>query len=304
MQSLKTKIFTCLLSFVMAFSLIPAFNSNAAVIDAKAAITGSNLSWNLDSTGTLTITGTGAMPNFVYDKTAGTIKTPWFNNRSKIKKLVIGDGVSSVGDYAFACCPNLSEIVWPSNGSLKTIGNDSFAVCASLVNVTLPSGLTSIGKWAFEQDTKLETIALPNTLKTIGYGAFMDCRSLQKLSLPKSLVSIGDFAFHDCYNLVSVTGGAGLQTIGRQAFEFDTRLKTFTITSKKLKKIGVGAFRCCTSLKTISIKKTTKLTKKGVKGSLYLSSVKKVKVKKSKVKKYKKYFTYRNCGKRSVKVRK
>ena len=131
----------------------------------------------------------------------------------------------------------------------------------------------------------------------------MDCRSLQRIVLPASLISIGDFAFHDCYNLVSVTGGAGLKTIGRQAFEFDSRLKTFKITSKKLKKIGVGAFRCCFALKTISIKKTTKLTKKGVKGSLYLSSVKTVKVKKSKVRKYKKIFRRGNSG-RSVKVKK
>ena len=303
MQSLKTKIFTCLLSFVMAFSLIPAFNSNAAMIDAKSAITGSNLSWNLDSAGTMTISGTGAMPNFVYDKTKGTITTPWFTKSRDIKKLVIGDGVSSVGDFAFAGCENLSEIVWPSNGSLKTIGNDSFALCAALVNVSLPRGLTSIGKWAFEQDTNLQTIAFPNTLKTIGYAAFMDCRSLQRVSLPASLVSIGEGAFYDCYNLVSVTGGAGLQTIGKQAFAFDNKLKTFTITSKKLKKIGLGAFRCCLSLKTISIKKTTKLTKKGVRGSLASSSVKTVKVKKSKVKKYKKIFRRGNSG-RSVKVKK
>ena len=298
MQSLKTKIFTCLLSFVMAFSLIPAVNSNAATVKKC----GENLEYTL-SNGTLKITGSGAMTNYTYDSVKQTYTAPWFNVRKDIKKVVIGDGVTTVGDYAFIYCENLSEIVWPSNQSLKTLGTGSFALCAALVNVSLPKGITSIGKWAFDQDTNLQSIALPNTLKTISYGAFMDCRSLQKIVLPGSLVSIGDFAFQDCYNLVSVIGGSGLQTIGRQAFEFDSRLKTFTITSKKLKKIGVGAFRCCFALKTISIKKTTKLTKKGVKGSLYLSSVKTVKVKKSKVKKYKKIFRRGNSG-RSVKVKK
>lgn len=305
MQRLKTKLFTCLLSFVMAFSMLPALNSNAASIVKKGncGANGSNLTYKLDDSNTLTISGTGAMMNYAYDSAKGIITTPWFSYRNNIKKLVIEDGVSSVGNYAFAYCSNLSEIVWPANQSLKTIGQDSFALCAALINVSLPKGLTSIGKWAFEQDINLKTISFPSTLKTIAYGAFMDDRSIQKLVLPGSLVSIGDFAFHDNASLTSVTGGVGLQTIGRQAFEFDTRLKTFKITSKKLKKIGTGAFRCCLSLKTIYIKKTTKLTKKGVKGSLYLSSVKTVKVKKSKVRKYKKIFRRGNSG-RSVNVKK
>ena len=100
-----------------------------------------------------------------------------------------------------------------------------------------------------------------------------------------------------------VTGGAGLKTIGANAFANCPKLKLFNISSKTLKKIGPYAFSGDTALTTLQLKKTTKLTKSGVKNSLKGSAVKTVKVKKSKVKKYKKIFKAKNCGKK-VKVKK
>jgi hypothetical protein len=128
-------------------------------------------------------------------------------------------------------------------------------------------------------------------------------KNLKELVLGSNVVSISDENFADCPELVSVTGGAGLVNIGVKAFSNCPKLKTFNITSKKLKKIGANAFYGDKLLKTLSLKKTTKLTKSGVKNSLKGSSVKTVKVKKSKVKKYKKIFKKKNSGK-SVKVKK
>ena len=126
---------------------------------------------------------------------------------------------------------------------------------------------------------------------------------LKKLVIGANVASIEDKAFSGCSNLVSVTGGAGLKSIGTRAFEKCTNLKVFNITSKTLWKIGPFAFALDKKLKTVQVKKTTKLVKSGVKNSMKGSSVKTVKVKKSKVKKYKKFFKKKNCGKK-VKVKK
>ena len=118
-----------------------------------------------------------------------------------------------------------------------------------------------------------------------------------------NVVIIDDNAFQGCSNLVKVTGGAKLKTIGTKAFISCPKLKSFTITSKVLWKIGPYAFYGDKSLKTIYIKNTVKLTKSGVKRSLKGSKVKTVKVKKSKIRKYRKLFKKSNSG-RKVKVKK
>jgi len=301
MQSLKTKIFTCLLSFVMAFSMLPAMGSAAATKYPVEGKCGNNVKYSLASDGTMTISGTGPMYDFIYDTTTNI---PWWNYRYEIRKLVIGNGVERVGNFSFALCTNLKTITWPTNGSLKSIGKCAFAKNYSLTAVNLPTGLISVGYEAFMDDSAVTELTLPNTLVTIAYGAFANLTNVTKVYLPASVKTIGDFAFRGMKSMVKFTGGAGLETIGVQAFEHCWKLSNFVITSKKLKKIGKAAFLCDSKLKTIYIKNTTKLTKKGVKNSMYLSSVKKVKVKKSKVKKYKKFFTYRNCAKRGVKVKK
>ncbi len=301
MQSLKVKVFTCFLSFVMAFSLIPAFQSNADRLDF-AYTAGANVTATL-SGGTLTVKGTGAMKNFRYDTEKKETDIPWYRQKDNITKVVIENGVTTVGNYSFIGCTNLKEIVWPTNGSMKTIGYGAFAYCSMLSNVTFPNGLVTIGTYAFDNDSALKTISLPKSLRRINNCAFMHCTHLTRVAIPARVTVIGNYAFYGCYDIASVTGGAGLVSIGRQAFMHCWGLKKFSIGSKKLKKIGVGAFACDSRLRTIFIKKTTKLTKKGVKGSLYLSSIKTVKVKKSKVRKYKKIFKRSNSGK-SVKVKK
>jgi hypothetical protein len=118
-----------------------------------------------------------------------------------------------------------------------------------------------------------------------------------------NVTSIEDQAFLGCPGLVSVTGGLRLRSIGSKVFTNCSKLKTFKITSSVLWKIGPYSFYGDKALKTLYLKKTTKLVKSGVKQSLKGSKVKTVKVKKSKVKKYKKYFKKSNSG-RSVKVKK
>lgn len=309
MQSIKTKVLTMFMSFVMAVAMFPALGSNAATL----AWTYNNIVYKFnESTGVMTVTGTGEMFNFTAldtngDKRPDKTNAPWFDTKTnyyyKIKKVIIGDGITKIGDNSFCRCYNIESVEFQSTGSLKTIGTQAFYDCYHLTSLGLPNGLVTVGRNAFAYNSALQSVSIPNTVKTIAYGAFACCSNLAKVYIPKSVSSLGDFAFKSNYKLSAVTGGAGLTTIGRQAFEYTYKLRTFSITSKKLSRIGQCCFYC-SGLKTIKIKKTTKLKKKKVKGSLYLSSVKTVKVKKSKVRKYRKFFTYRNCGKRRVKVKK
>jgi len=155
-------------------------------------------------------------------------------------------------------------------------------------------------------------LAMPSTVTKDGVvyivtaiapNAFRDVKYLKSFTIGANVTVIGNNAFYGCSNLAKVSGGTRLKTIGSNAFAKCPKLSSFTITSKVLSKIGTYAFAKDTKLKTICIKNTTKLTKKGVKKSLKSSKIKTVKVKKSKVKKYKKYFTKKNCG-RKVKVKK
>ena len=127
-------------------------------------------------------------------------------------------------------------------------------------------------------------------------------RSIIKTVSISGGTTIGNYAFFNCNALTKVSGGSKITIIGKRAFSYCSKLSSFTITSKKLKKIGAYAFTHSNKLKTISIKKTTKLTFKGIKKCLKGSKVKTVKVKKSKRFAYRVYFKV-NSGRKSVKVK-
>ncbi len=161
-------------------------------------------------------------------------------------------------------------------------------------------------------ETPVENLIIPDTvvikLETykvtkIASKAFYNDKTLKTVVIGSNIVSIDSYAFYGCSNLIKVSGGAKVKTIGASAFAKCPKLSSFTISSSVLSKIGKTAFSGDKKLKTLYIRKTTRLTKSGVKKSLKGSSVKTVRVKKSKVKKYKKYFKKSNSG-RKVKVKK
>ncbi len=249
--------------------------------------------------------------------------------------------VTSVGDYAFAKCQFLCQ-VWlaekqkanlPDNTfegspnkyffehSYSLIG-ETFSEGGIAYIVTNPATGGTSGTVAVfgivNQDA--ERVVIPAVVEhsndkgytKVNYrvtrinrdlSQYNDQLKMKTLVIGKNVTAIVDDAFANCPELESVTGGAGLKTIGARAFENCPNLKTFKITSKALKKIGASAFNGDALLNTLYLKKTTKLTKSGVKNSLSGSSVKTVKVKKKKIKKYKKIFKKKNCGKK-VKVKK
>ena len=254
--------------------------ADAAAYSGKC---GDNLTWSLDTdTGVLTISGTGAMYNWIdYEY------VPWYSKRSSIKTVVIGDSVTSIGNRAFDCCTGLTSVT--IGNSVTSIGYGAFYNCYSLTSVTIPDSVTSIGWGAFEDCTGLTSITvkegnpnysndeygvlfnkdktlliqypigntrtsytIPDSVTSIGYDAFHECTGLTSVTIPDSVTSIGDGAFYDCDSLTSVTIGNSVTSIGEGAFEDCTSLTSVTI-GNSVKSIGWYAFEYCTGLTSVTI---------------------------------------------------
>ena len=135
------------------------------------------LNWNYDTgTKTLSITGTGDMPDF-----ANADAQPWKDVRNEIEKVKIEAGVKSVGAYAFRNCAVLTSVTLPAG--VQTIGEAAFNDCAALTSVTLPEGLTTIGKYAFSGCTALTSVTLPGSVTAIGEQALGNCTALTDVTV-------------------------------------------------------------------------------------------------------------------------
>ena len=135
-----------------------------------------NLTWTLTADGTLTISGEGAMKDYNSDDNP----SPVYNN-SDVKKVVIEDGVTSIGELAFFKCSSLTNITIPD--SVTCIEYAAFHGCSSLSSITIPNSVTSIGVYAFVICSSLTSITIPDGVTSIGYGAFSECSSLKTISL-------------------------------------------------------------------------------------------------------------------------
>ena len=252
-----------------------------------------NLTWKLDADGTLTISGTGAMKNYKDGD-----QSPVFNN-SNVKKVVIEDGVTSIGNYAFSYT-GLKSITIPD--SVTSIGNYAFSY-TDLKSITIPDRVTSIGNYAFAYCKNLPSITIPDGVTSIGYGAFYHCTSLTSITIPDRVTSIGFSAFSGCKNLTSITIPDSIISIGHTAFYNCSSLTSITIPDSVIS-IGDAAFKYCSNLKTISLscKSTLKRSDFGDKADLvsYASHTLKKTAAKAKTcteDGNKEYWTCEHCGK-------
>ena len=176
------KIFTFILLCMIAFNAIHA-----------------EISWTL-SDGTLTISGTDMPDNDSF--------APWYSQRGKIKKVIIENGVSNIGGYAFYKFSSLTSITIPN--TVTSIGIEAFNGCTSLTSVTIPNSVTSIGGRAFDETIWYDSqpdglvyagnvlyrykgtmpantdIVIKDGTKGITYGAFQNCYGLTSITIPNS----------------------------------------------------------------------------------------------------------------------
>ena len=206
---------------------------------------GENVKWTLTKDGTLTISGTGAMTDYVFSDGA-----PWRSFRSQVKTVVIENGVTSIGNNAFYNCSSLTSVTIPK--SVTSIGESAFGDCTSLTSVTIPNSVTSIGKGAFYNCSSLTSVTIPNSVTSIGEDAFYNCTSLTRVTIPSSVTSIEASTFSRCSSLTSVTIPNGVTHIAANTFSGCSALTSVTIPNS-VTSIGDSAFDDCTSLTGVTI---------------------------------------------------
>lgn len=263
---MKKRLSSGLLALCMMLALLPvsAFAEGGTIVaSGECGAQGDNLTWTLDSEGTLTISGEGMMGN------EGSV--PW--TKSDIKKVVIEDGVTSIGKYAFSHCSGLKSVTLSENltgieeftfyectsltnikipSKVTSLGESCFGLCTSLSSVELTDGLISIGENAFWQCHSLRDISIPQTVTTIERDAFWDCPSLTSVTIPSNVTNLGNSVFRDCVGLVSATFEERVAAISYGTFENCRKLANVSIPSS-VTTIGYAAFGLCSSLTSITI---------------------------------------------------
>ena len=210
---------------------------------------GDSLTWSLSSDGTLTISGTGDMYDYSSDGIGGIPAPPWISHADSISKILIDEGVTSIGSHAFVWCKNVDYFYLP-NG-LTSIGADAFYGCSSAVSIVLPDTLSCIGSHAFEGFSGLTSIDIPDSITEIGDHAFSGCSKLLSFNMPDSVTAIDMSSFSGCNNLSTLTLSNQLTFIPAYAFESCRSLVSVTLPSG-VSEIDYNAFDGCTSLSSIS----------------------------------------------------
>ena len=226
-----------------------------SVASGTCGADGDNLTWALDSAGTLTIQGSGEMRDYkeIYKSGTSISNAPWGEHREAIQQVVIS-GASNIGEYAFYRCTNLSAVSFAESSKLESIGQCAFDNCTSLANITLPDSVTSIGNSAFSDCTSLTNITLPDSVTSIGNSMFYGSTSLTEIMIPARVTSIGTSAFSHCTSLTTVNfaENSKLTNIGQQAFYGCTSLANITIPAG-VTSIGHWAFHSCIGLTDVYI---------------------------------------------------
>jgi len=201
------------------------------------------VSATLDEEWTLTISGAGAMMDY------GQITPPWVS-KNFITSVVIEDGVTTIGNWAFGGCTGLTSVTIPN--SVTSIGDYAFSRCTGLTSVTIGNSVTSIGDRAFYGCTGLASVTIGNSVTSIGNDAFYGCTGLTSVTIGNSVTSIGNYAFSGCTGLTSVTIPNSVTSIGNYAFSGCTGLTSVTIPNS-VTSIGYYAFSRCTGLTSVTI---------------------------------------------------
>ena len=249
---------------------IPDLNTDAILSSFTNAATSGDfgvnkcLHWEV-STGvlsgkTLTISGTGAMPDFDFPN--GNL-APWWNYEAlgmltsfgnfklegELKKVVIKDGVTNVSNYALFCLPAATQVTLPD--SVTSIGRYGIAMCSKLTGMSIPKGVTGIGDFGLAGNG-LTAITLPDGLQSLGRGAFDSCASLTNTTLPAAITSVPGKCFADCTKLLNVKYAGTVTAIGDLAFESCKALTAAPIP-ETVTAIDKAAFTGCTALTDVTI---------------------------------------------------
>ncbi len=190
-------VLSVLLLLTTVFCLSACGNGSSSANDASG--TSGALAWEYKKDSkTLTVSGAGAMNDF-----AASADVSWAAVRESAETIVLSEGITSVGSYAFYGFSALKKVTLPS--TMKSVGKLAFGFCGSLENVILPDGLESIGESAFEACISLKSAYLPVSVGTIGPRAFALCTSLESALITGTPSELPESMFLLCKNLKKLT---------------------------------------------------------------------------------------------------
>ena len=227
---------------ILTIAFLSSMLMYANAFAAATGRCGDSITWTLDDSGNLTLSGSGEMWNNGYDD------SPFKDY--EIRKATVKYGITSIGESAFLGCRGMTELTLPN--SVTSIGGNAFEGCSGLTELILPNSVTSIGNAAFYDCSGLTELTLPNSVTSIGGNAFEGCSGLTELTLPNGVRSIGDYAFSGCSGLTELILPSSVTSIGDYAFYGCSGL-TELILPNSVTSIGDGAFRGCSGLTELTL---------------------------------------------------
>lgn len=219
----------------------------------KSGSCGANLTFAVtedNDVTTVTISGTGDMTNYRVTGILTSGVSP-FIGKKEIDRVVIEDGVTSIGDYAFAGCDNMTELVMAN--TVTSIGAYSFYKTSKLDSANISTNIQTIGISAF-RGSHIPEVILPDTLTSLGMRAFFECTHIENLSIGKGITTIPREAFESCNSMKDVNIGENVTSIEESAFE---KAWFEDVTwPKALNSIGTSAFKETKFAKAVEIPNT------------------------------------------------
>ena len=278
---MKKRLLSILLVLSLMLALVPAaFAVEPASGTCGAEGDGSNVTWTLDASGTLTFTGTGAIRDYASSappwrysavtvvvgegitrlgaymlagstvtsvslpSTLTDVDTQALNGCRYLTGITFPDGVKTIGEQALSNCTSLTSVTLPA--SVETIGDRAFMGCTMLASVTIPEGPTHLGTNLFRGDWELKSILLPQSLTQLDESVFSSC-GIETITIPDNVTVIGKKAFF-ASGLTDISIPAGVTDIGDRAFS-QTRLTSVTVPAT-IRSFGKYIFSECVDLHT------------------------------------------------------
>lgn len=235
MKHLTIRILSLALAVLLCVGFVSAGTPTAA---AAEGTTGSGITWSLEN-GVLTFTGSGAMTNYNEYNMA-----PWLEYADSIQRVVVGQGITDLGDLAFYHCTKLKTVILPD--SARFLGSLAFAGCSSLAQITM-NGVTQIKWGCFYDCTSLVNVILPQGLQVIEKEAFYRCKSLGGITIPASVVELGSSVFAYCDSLSWVRIEAPILDLPYWTFYGCDNLKQLYLP-ETVQSVGSDALSECPSL--------------------------------------------------------
>lgn len=247
--------------------------ADASVPVKKGGIRGEH-TWVILEDGTLIFSGEGKMLGYESEYEMIQDKEIWYINnalRNSIKKIIVREGITSVGANIFKSMVNLQEVVLPEGittiekkafygsrmtkinfpSTLKKIEGSAFSSCVGITELELPEGITSIGACAFSY-IRDEYIVVPESVENIGLGAFSNCLCLKEIVFQRPLKVLPEALFSGCKVLEKVDFNCDVEVINARAFKDCVSFSGLELTGS-LKTIGDEAFSGCSAIESINI---------------------------------------------------